>query len=151
MLRKQGRESFCIVKTRKPDPYWISLFEKYGVEDLVLNVGDVSREKIPDLMNAVDLLFFPSLYEGFGWPPLEAMACGVPVVSSNAGSLPEVMGNVGVMHDPKDITGLAHEIDHFLDDADYRNLLIKQCFEQAHKFTWQVAASEITKVCKEIL
>jgi glycosyltransferase involved in cell wall biosynthesis len=78
------------------------------------------------------------------------MACGVPVVSSNAGSLPEVIGNVGVMHDPKDVTGFALEIDRILIDADYRNLLIAQGFEQASKFTWQLAASEIAEVYKEI-
>lgn len=150
LLNQQGHKSIRIVKTREPDNYWNSLINKYGGKDLVIHVGDVSREKIPDLINAVDLLFFPSLYEGFGWPPLEAMACGIPVVSSNAGSLPEVIGNVGIMHDPKDVTGFAHEIDRILNDTEYRDLLIAQGFKQASKFTWQSAASEIVEIYKEM-
>ncbi len=84
-----------------------ALAERLGVVDSVVELGMVPDADLPALYNAVDLLLFPSLYEGFGWPPLEAMASGTPVVCSRAGSLDEVVGDAALTADPEDVETLA--------------------------------------------
>ncbi|MDR2171453.1 MAG: glycosyltransferase, partial [Planctomycetaceae bacterium] len=77
-----------------------------------------------------------SLYEGFGLPPLEAMQCGVPVITSNTSSLPEVVGDAGIMLDPHDIEGLANAFMRVLCNENLRNEMIAKGLEQAKKFDW---------------
>src|SRR4029079_5062546 len=82
------------------------LAETLKIVDHVVELGGVPDAEIPALYNAVDLLLFPSLYEGFGWPPLEAMASGTPVVCSNAGSLQEIVQDAALTADPEDVEAL---------------------------------------------
>src|SRR5262249_56552139 len=84
-----------------------ALADKLGITGSVVELGGVPDEQMPALYNAIDLLLFPSLYEGFGWPPLEAMASGTPVVCSRAGSLDEVVGDAALTADPEDLDALA--------------------------------------------
>ena len=90
----------------------------------VVELGAVPDDDIPALYNAVDLLLFPSLYEGFGWPPLEAMASGTPVVCSRAGSLDEVVGDAALTADPEDIDTLAWHAATVLTDERLRATLV---------------------------
>jgi len=83
-------------------------------------------EVLPELFNAADLFVFPSLYEGFGLPPLEAMACGTPVITSNVSSLPEVVGDAGLMVDPYDVPGLKDAMNTILSDLDLRMEMVKK-------------------------
>lgn len=93
--------------------YYESIFEtveELGLKQDVIFTGYVPEEDVPLLMNGAKAFVFPSLYEGFGMPPLEAMACGTPVIVSNTTSLPEVVGDAGVLVDPEDVEGIAKKL-----------------------------------------
>jgi alpha-1,3-rhamnosyl/mannosyltransferase len=106
-------------------------------------LGFVEEGELPALYRHAAIFAFPSLYEGFGLPVLEAMACGVPVVCSNASSLPEVAGDAAWLVDPLDTEGLAEALSRVLEDADLRQeMAIKGC-AQATRFTWGRAARQL--------
>ncbi len=94
------------------------------------------------LYNAADLLVYPSLYEGFGLPILEAMACGTPVVASNTSSMPEVAGEAGVLVDPYDVNGMADAMHSVVADRGLHARLSSRGLEQAGRFSWREAALE---------
>jgi glycosyltransferase involved in cell wall biosynthesis len=115
------------------------------VEDLDLAgevefVGYVPGEDLPWWYNAADIFVYPSLYEGFGLPPLEAMACGTPVVSSMVSSLPEVVGPGGLLVDPTDTGALASAMEQLLTDRDAHDRIEAAGLAQAKTFSWQEAA-----------
>ena len=91
---------------------------------------------MPALYNLADAFVYPSLYEGFGLPVIEAMQCGCPVVASNATSIPEVAGEAAVLFDPLDVSGIAKAIRQVATDQTKRQELIASGFEQAKKFSW---------------
>ncbi len=93
----------------------------------------------------------PSLYEGFGLPPLEAMACGCPVITSNVSSLPEVVGDAGILVDPEDPNRLAEEIVRVLTDNELKNSMIEKGLSRAKEFTWQKTAEETLQVYNKVL
>ena len=115
--------------------------EKHG--DCVRVLGFVDDADLPALLRNAALFAFPSLYEGFGLPVLEAMACGVPVVCSNASSLPEVAGDAALTIDPLDTDGLAEAMSRVLADADLRQEMIDRGLAQAARFTWEKAARQL--------
>jgi glycosyltransferase involved in cell wall biosynthesis len=104
--------------------------------------GYVPGQELPWWYNAAELFVYPSLYEGFGLPPLEAMACGTPVVTSGISSLPEVVGSAGKMVDPTDIDALASAMAQVLADADLRQTMQAAGLAQAKTFSWQEAARQ---------
>jgi glycosyltransferase involved in cell wall biosynthesis len=114
--------------------------EGRGLGNRVLHLGFVDRQVIPALYRRATALIFPSLYEGFGAPPLEAMACGCPVGSSNAGSLPEVCGNAALMFDPESIDAMAGCIQEIVGNDTTRTTLRQRGLEHAKAFTWKRAA-----------
>ena len=103
-------------------------------------MGYVPAEELPWWYNAADLFVYPSLYEGFGLPPLEAMACGTPVVTSTASSLPEVVGQAGLLVDPTDIDALAGAMERGLADADLRAQMKAAGLARAAGFSWRETA-----------
>jgi glycosyltransferase involved in cell wall biosynthesis len=119
---------------------------KQGLSDHVLFPGYVDPEELPWWYNAAELLVYPSLYEGFGLPPLEAMACGTPVVTSNASSLTEVVGDAGLMIDPGDVTGLAEAMRQALRDPGLRESMRTKGLARAAPFSWLRAARETVAV-----
>ena len=113
--------------------------EDLGLDGKVVFLGFFADDDLPALYNLADLFVFPSLYEGFGLPPLEAMACGVPVVSSNVSSLPEVVGGAAEMVDPLDVDGLAEAMLWVLSDGGLRAEMIRKGLARAGQFTWEAA------------
>jgi glycosyltransferase involved in cell wall biosynthesis len=113
-------------------------------------LGVVPRAELPNLYNAVDCLLFPSLYEGFGWPPLEAMACATPVVASNAASLPEVIGEAGLLCAPGDDEGLARAMQAVLTDEGLRQSLVEKGLARARQFTWEETARKTLEVYERV-
>ena len=120
--------------------------EELGLRDSVLLPGYVADEHLPALYSLADVFVFPSLYEGFGLPPLEAMACGTPVVASNVSSLPEVVGDAALKVDPFDVAALSEAMARLLSDAPVRAELIQRGLDQARRFTWPQSAIALLQV-----
>jgi glycosyltransferase involved in cell wall biosynthesis len=118
--------------------------ERHG--DRVRILGFVDDADLPALYRNAALFALPSLYEGFGLPVLEAMACGTPVVCSNISSLPEVAGDAALMVDPFDIDGLAEAMTRTLEDAGLRQRMIAKGLAQAARFTWAESARQLLGV-----
>jgi glycosyltransferase involved in cell wall biosynthesis len=112
--------------------------------------GYVADEDLPALYSLADLFVFPSLYEGFGLPVLEAMACGTPVVTSNTSSLPEVVGDAGLTVDPHDVEALAEAMRQLLGDVGLRDAMVQRGLLQARQFTWSGAAEQLLRVYREL-
>lgn len=111
----------------------------------IVFTGEITDEELATLINASHALVHPSLYEGFGFPPVEAMACGTPVLGSNASSVPEVVGDAGLLFDPTDPASIAEQTNKLLSDGALRKTLAARAPGQAAKFTWDRAA-ETTEV-----
>ena len=108
--------------------------------------GYVSDEFLPSLYSGAVALLYPSLYEGFGLPPLEAMACGTPVVTSRNTSMPEVVGGAALLVDPFDIDSIAAAILQVVSSASLRDTLSAKGLVQAARFTWESAARQTLAV-----
>ena len=129
------------------------IFQKLDIEatDDILLRGFVSERELKYAYRNADLFAYPSLYEGFGLPPIEAMACGTPVVSSTVSSLPEVIGDAGELVDPTDTEAIARGMEHVLRDSQYRDTLVERGRERAERFTWGRAADEFIRLFEEIV
>jgi glycosyltransferase involved in cell wall biosynthesis len=103
-------------------------------------VGHLPEDDLAAVYNMADLFVFPSLYEGFGLPPLEAMACGLPVVASSAPALAEVLNGAALLVDPSDVNALAEASAKALGDRRLRSRLRRQGLERASQFSWQRTA-----------
>ncbi|MFV9567104.1 glycosyltransferase family 4 protein [Thermoanaerobacter mathranii] len=130
--------------------YLKKLTRELNLADKVLFIEYVPQEDLPYFYSAAKCLVYPSLYEGFGLPPLEAMACGCPVITSNTSSLPEVVGDAGVMVNPYNVEEIARAIDLVLSNENLRREMIEKGLKQVQKFSWRKTAEEIYKVIKEI-
>ncbi|MEA3459659.1 MAG: glycosyltransferase family 1 protein, partial [Chloroflexota bacterium] len=120
--------------------------EELGLEGQVVFTGYVAEEDLPALLSGARLLVLPSLYEGFGLPVLEAMACGTPVVCSNASSLLEVAGDAAILVDPLDVEELAAAMERVLRDKELQAEMIERGFERAKRFSWEKCAQETLAV-----
>jgi glycosyltransferase involved in cell wall biosynthesis len=124
--------------------------DELASEHEVIFLGRVPDEDLPTLYSLADVFAFPSLYEGFGLPPLEAMACGVPVVCSNTSSLPEVVGDAGILVSPYDIDALSEAIAGLLEDPARRSELAARGRERARLFTWERSARQLLAIYKRV-
>jgi glycosyltransferase involved in cell wall biosynthesis len=127
-----------------------AVVEQLGLEGQVMFPGFADDDDLPALYSAAELLAYPSLYEGFGLPVLEAMACGAPVVTSNTSSLVEVGGDATLLVEPTDVEAIAGAIRRILTDAGLRHRLVARGFEQARRFTWEQAALQLSHVYERI-
>lgn len=121
-----------------------------GLENQVIFTGFVDDEDLPALLSLAELFVFPSQYEGFGFPVLEAMACGTPVITSNVSSLPEVAGGAALLVSPTDVAGLAEAMQHAMGDAGVRAAMAEKGIARAVHFSWQRCALETVAFYEEI-
>ena len=119
---------------------------RLNLSNSVKFLGYVPEEELPKLYSGADLFVYPSLYEGFGLPLLEAMACGCPVITSNVSSLPEVVGDAGILVDPLDVNGLADMMYKVLNNEDVREKMVKKGSKRAKMFSWERCAEETLRV-----
>jgi glycosyltransferase involved in cell wall biosynthesis len=125
--------------------------ERLGLSERVVFTGMVPEEDLPELYSMADLFVFPSLYEGFGLPPLEAMACGTPVVTSEATSLPEVVGDAALIADPLDVDSIALCMERVLSNASFAGELREKGFSRVKRFSWLKTAEKTLDVYNEVL
>ncbi len=121
-----------------------------GVQNDVRFLGFIPIEVLRIFYDAAKIFVFPSLYEGFGLPPLEAMAHGTPVVTSNSSSLPEVVGSAAVLVNPENVFEIMRALHRVLRDQPLREKLKQRSYEQATKFSWDVSARQILDVYAEV-
>jgi glycosyltransferase involved in cell wall biosynthesis len=121
-----------------------------GLERRVHCTGRLPLADIRLLYANADLFVFPSLYEGFGMPVLEAMACGAPVVTSNRTALPEVAGDAALLVNPEDIAELGDTLVRVLEDRALQSALREKGFERARQFTWEKAARRTHALYREL-
>lgn len=119
---------------------------KLGIEDKIIFTDFVPTENLPALISGAKAFVLPSLYEGFGIPVAEAMACGTPVIVSNVSSLPEVAGDAGIMVDPQSETQIEQAIRLLVSDKKIHDKLSKKALEQSKKFSWEKMAREVIEV-----
>ena len=124
--------------------------KELGVEDRVRFTGYIPDDDLPGLISAASALVMPSKYEGFGLPVLEAMACGTPVIASNASSLPEVGGDAVLYAPPDDVRTWVEAIHRVLEDEALRVSLREKGLRQAAKFRWDIAARQTAEVYSEV-
>jgi glycosyltransferase involved in cell wall biosynthesis len=157
-------DGFAIMKSRQTLPHklvlvggkgWLSegIFEHHErspVRDDIIFTGFFPDQDLPTLYSAAEMFAFPSHYEGFGLPLLEAMACGTPVISSRASSLPEVVGEAGLLVEPQDAEQLASAMEVFALNADVRDDFRRRGFERAAEFSWPAAARALLDVYRKV-
>jgi glycosyltransferase involved in cell wall biosynthesis len=136
-----GRARLEITGAVAPDfPAHAERISQLGLNDRVKWLGRVPFEEIPDVYARADVLVYPSFLEGFGFPPLEAMAVGTPVVASNASCLPEVLGDAALLVDPADDAAFGAAVESVLTDPDVRGRLVTAGASRARMFTWERCA-----------
>ena len=121
-----------------------------GLDGRVHFAGPIAQEELPWWYNACAVFAYPSLYEGFGLPVLEAMACGMPVVTSNVTSLPEVVEDAGLLVEPLDVRGLAEALAGVLSDAELRCRMREASRRRARQFTWAAAAAQTVETYRRV-
>ncbi len=124
--------------------------ESMGISDRVVFAGYVPYEHLPYFYNCSSLFVYPSLYEGFGLPPLEAMTCGTPTITTNVTSIPEVVGDGALLTEPYDIDGLTEKIYKIMSDPEFRNQLSDKALRRAYNFSWKKTAVETIKVYEDV-
>lgn len=131
-----------------PDPR--PLIRRLGLEGKVIVTGKISEEEKPNLYSAATGFVFPSLYEGFGMPVLEAMACGTPVITSDTSSLPEVAGDAALLVDPTSVDALAGAIVRLMTDPALREDLKSRGIHRASQFSWDTSAAKTLEVYRQV-
>jgi glycosyltransferase involved in cell wall biosynthesis len=121
-----------------------------GVENHVIDIGFVPLEDLPALYSAATLLVFPSLFEGFGIPLVEAMACGCPIAAANATSIPEVVADAAILFDPLDPAAIAGTIHRMRTDEALIQALVARGYQQLHRFDWKNIVSKLVHVYQQV-
>ncbi|MCX6730146.1 MAG: glycosyltransferase family 1 protein [Candidatus Portnoybacteria bacterium] len=117
-------------------------------KDDIIFVGFIDEEDKSCLYNLAKIFVYPSFFEGFGLPPLEAMACGVPTIVSNKSSLPEVVGSSAIMIDPQNLNEISWAIKEILENQELSNYLVKTSTKHTKQFNWDKTAKEILQLCE---
>ena len=131
------------------DKKWFEKIKETDLKNRIYFTGHVPDDDLKAIYNGAQVLVYPSLYEGFGLPIVEAMACGCPVICSNAASMPEVAGDAAILIDPGRSDELAAAIETVVHDAEIRTKLVARGFKQADSFTWNHTARKTLEVFKK--
>lgn len=123
--------------------------QKAGIADRIIFLGKIKEEELAALYRGALAVAYISLYEGFGMPPLEAMACGTPVLTSNVTSLPEVVGDAALIVDPFDVEAIADGLLQLTEDRELREGLIVKGLKRITKFSWDISAAKTWEVLKQ--
>jgi len=150
-LQRRYGDSIWLVRLGRKDPEWDAAIANSPFQHQVAYLRDLPSDKMPQLYNAVDCLLFPSWYEGFGLPPVEAMASGTPVVTSCVASLPEVVGGAGLMVPPDNVVGLAEAVAVLLENRGLRQIQIQKGLEHVKRFDWEKNAEMTMEIYREII
>ncbi|MDR3477922.1 MAG: glycosyltransferase family 1 protein [Gammaproteobacteria bacterium] len=127
-----------------------AIIQAERLQDRVVFSGVLSEAQLADYYRGATALVFPSLYEGFGLPPLEAMACGTPALTSNLTSLPEVTGDAAILIDPYRVDAIADGIERIVNDTALRQTLIEKGLERAKRYTWGNTSKSVQTVLDNI-
>lgn len=119
-------------------------------KDDIIIPGYIANDDLNDLLSGAAALVYPSLYEGFGLPSLEAMRAGTPVITSNTSSLPEIVGDAAILVNPEKIEDIAQALEKIATDPKLRNSLIEKGLKQQTKFTWEQTAKKFLKLMEEL-
>ncbi|MBM3673104.1 MAG: glycosyltransferase family 4 protein [Actinobacteria bacterium] len=149
-----GDDPDLVLLVAGPDGWGVEDFDA-AVDDArhgerIRRLGYVDDHDRRDLLAGATVLAYPSIYEGFGHPPLEAMLSGIPVVASNAGALPEVLGDAALLPDPNDVDALAGALHTVLSDGDVRAQLIARGHERVKLYTWDRAGAEFADLYRQV-
>ena len=125
------------------------LIAKYKLDNRVKRLGIIPKRDLVALYNTAEAFVFPSRYEGFGIPPLEAFACGCPVISSRATSLAEVVGDAALTFEPSDAIGLAAHLELVSKDSAIRSKLVQAGYERVKQFSYARAAQQLLELLEE--
>jgi glycosyltransferase involved in cell wall biosynthesis len=150
-VRRGGTPAVLLQVGGRPTPNILALIDALGLADAVRFAGKVAEEELPALYNAAAVFVFPSLYEGFGMPIVEAQACGTPVVAAKAASLPEVLGDAGLLADPHAPADLAEAIARVLNEPALGRSLSQRGVARAQAFTWERCARRYAEIYASIV
>jgi glycosyltransferase involved in cell wall biosynthesis len=154
-------KAFALISAQTPNARWLAvggvaedarkILQRSGLSEHLHEFHGLTDGDLGSLYRAGDVLVFPSWYEGFGWPPLEAMSCGLPVVASNAGSLREVLADAALLVEPSDVKGIATSTLRLLRDTNLRERQIAAGLAHARQFTWERTARGMFEVYNAVL
>ena len=125
--------------------------EELKIADKVIFTDFIPLQDMPLFYNAAEVLVYPSFYEGFGLPPIEAMACGTPVIASNVTSLPEVCYESALLIDPNDIDLLSYDIERVLSNSLLKLTMVKKSLTRSNDFSWDKTATKTINAYKSII
>jgi glycosyltransferase involved in cell wall biosynthesis len=128
---------------------WKLIKELDNIKD-VIEIGQISRRELALAYHAASVVVLPSLYEGFGFSVLEAMAAGTPAIGSRAGSIPEIMGDGGILFDPHSVEDLTCALEKVLNDTEYRSAIIKKGYKNVERFSWDMCAEQTYQIYRDI-
>ncbi|HYF48845.1 MAG TPA: glycosyltransferase family 1 protein, partial [Planctomycetota bacterium] len=156
-------EAFCRARAQAKSEAVLAIAGRIGyggeeIQDLIRRsgagavklLGYVPDEDVPSLYTGAQGLLLATLYEGFGIPAVEAFSCGCPVVGANVGSLPEIIGEAGLLADPKNVDSIAVQIIQLMNDEPLRKTLAARGRERAKQFSWEKAADECLAIYREL-
>ncbi len=152
-LRTKGIDIHLVIAGGKgwlDNPIYRAIEENH-MQAFVHFIGFANDEDLPALYKNATCLAFPSLYEGFGLPVLEAMAAGIPVLTSNVSSLPEVAGDAAITVDPYDLEAITDGLKRLILDTELRNMLIQKGLARAQEFTWEKSARQLLGIYQDLL
>ena len=145
-LIKNIDKNIKIVLIGKPGYGAVEIFKEIEKRENIYYRGHINDEDLPYVYNLAKVFLFPSFYEGFGLPPLEAMQSGLPTLASNTSSIPEIIGEGGITHDPRDYESFAMDIKRLLEDNGFYQEMKERALKQAKKYNWEISVRKLVDI-----